>query len=176
MKLSSDLKEFIELLNSHKVDYLVVGAHALAWHGLPRYTKDIDFFINPDPDNADIMIEVLNAFGFGEVGFTQGDFIKPDQVIQMGHEPHRIDLLTGLSGVSWDECRATAILGVMDDIPVYYLGVSSYIKNKLASGRPQDLADVSRLREILDHPLMEYPPTLPDSKHEGTIPQQRELP
>ena len=56
MKLSSDLKEFIELLNSHKVDYLVVGAHALAWHGLPRYTKDIDFFINPDPDNADIMI------------------------------------------------------------------------------------------------------------------------
>ena len=155
MKLSSDLKEFIELLNSHKVDYLVVGAHALAWHGLPRYTQDIDFFINPDPDNADIMIEVLNAFGFGEVGFKQGDFIKPNQVIQMGREPHRIDLLTGLSGVSWDECRATAILGVMDDIPVYYLGVSSYIKNKLASGRPQDLADVSRLREILDHPLME---------------------
>ena len=73
----------------------------------------------------------------------------------MGREPHRIDLLTGLSGVSWDECRATAIPGVMDNIPVYYLGVSSYIKNKLASGRPQDLADVSRLREILDHPLME---------------------
>ena len=107
MKLSSDLKEFIELLNSHKVDYLVVGAHALAWHGLPRYTKDIDFFINPDPDNADIMIEVLNAFGFGEVGFTQGDFIKPDQVIQMGSEPHLINLLTGLSEVSWDERRAT---------------------------------------------------------------------
>ena len=77
MKLSSDLKEFIELLNSHKVDYLVVGAHALAWHGLPRYTQDIDFFINPDPDKANIMIEVLNAFGFGEVGFTQGDFISP---------------------------------------------------------------------------------------------------
>ncbi len=114
MKLSRDLREFIELLNSAKVEYLVVGAHALAWHGLSRYTKDVDFFINPALENAKKIIQVLEAFGFGSVGFKQEDFTLPDQVIQMGREPHRINLLTGLSGVSREECWVSAVNGEID--------------------------------------------------------------
>lgn len=152
MELSRDLREFIELLNLNKVEYLVVGAHALAWHGLPRYTKDVDFFINPTPHNSGLLLNVLDAFGFGSVGFSKEDFTEPDQIVQIGREPYRIDLLTGLSGVSWDECWESAVIGEMDGIPVRFLGTSSYIKNKIASGRDQDLADVSRLKDILDQP------------------------
>jgi hypothetical protein len=126
----------------------VVGAHALAWHGLPRYTKDIDLFVHPCPDNAAVLLEVLDEFGFGGLGLKAGDFVNPDQVIQLGREPNRIDLLTGLSGVTWEECRASRVEGKMDGIPVSFLGRESYIRNKLASGRPQDLADAARLREI----------------------------
>jgi hypothetical protein len=148
MKLSADLKEFIGLLNSHKVEFIVVGAHALAWHGLPRYTKDVDFLVHADPANAEALLAALERFGFGSLGLRSKDFLTPDQVIQLGREPHRIDLLTGISGVDWDECWASKVAGEMDGIPVFFLGRETYIKNKLASGRAQDLADVSRLREI----------------------------
>jgi hypothetical protein len=148
MKLSADLREFIELLNSHAVEFLIVGAHALAWHGLPRYTKDIDFLVHAEAANAEALLRVLDHFGFGALGLQPKDFLKPDQVIQLGREPNRIDLLTGISGVSWDECWVSRVAGELDGIPVFFLGRDTYIKNKLASGRPQDLADVSRLREI----------------------------
>lgn len=149
MKLSHDLREFFELLSSHKVEFLIVGAHALAWHGLPRYTKDVDLFVRPSIENAKAIFGVLEAFGFGSIGLTMEDLLQPDQVIQLGREPHRIDLLTGLSGVQWEECWASAIDGEIDGIPARYIGTKTYIKNKLASGRPQDLSDVARLREIL---------------------------
>jgi predicted nucleotidyltransferase len=148
MKLSADLREFIGLLNSRGVDFLVVGAHALAWHGLPRYTKDIDLFVHPCPDNAAVLLEVLDEFGFGGLGLKAGDFVERNQVIQLGREPNRVDLLTGLSGVTWEECWASRAEGEMDGIPVSFLGRESYLRNKLASGRPQDLADAARLREI----------------------------
>jgi hypothetical protein len=148
MKLSADLREFIELLNLHGVEFLIVGAHALAWHGLPRYTKDVDFFIHSSHANAASLLEVLEAFGFGALGLKEDDFLVPDQVIQLGREPNRIDLLTGLSGVEWAECWMSRVAGEMDEIPVNFLGRDAYIKNKLASGRPQDLADAARLKEI----------------------------
>ena len=150
MKLSADLREFVGLLNSHGVEFLVVGAHALAWHGLPRYTKDIDFFIRPNPDNAATMLRVLDEFGFGSLGLEGADFLLPGQVIQLGREPNRIDLLTGLSGVDWDECWSSRDEGEMDGLPVAFLGREAYIKNKLAAGRPQDLADVARLKQIAE--------------------------
>ena len=98
MKLSSDLKEFIELLNSHKVEYIIVGAHALAWHGLPRYTKNIDLLIRPTKENSEALETVIHDFGFGSTSLQAADFIQPDQIIQLGMEPNRIDLLTGISG------------------------------------------------------------------------------
>lgn len=149
MKLNRDLREFIGLLNSHGVEFIIVGAHALAWHGLPRYTKDIDFLVATDSANAASLAEVIEEFGFSSTGLTAADFSKPDQVIQLGLEPNRIDLLTGISGVAWEDAWNTRVSGEIDGLPVAFLGADAYIRNKLASGRPQDLADVSRLREIL---------------------------
>ena len=148
MKLSNDLREFIELLNSLKVEFVIVGAHALAWHGLPRYTKDVDFLINTSPENAQTMANLIDAFGFGSTGLGADDFQITDQVIQLGMEPNRIDILTGISGVPWEEAWASKVSAELDGLPVWYLGKDAYIKNKLASGRPQDFADVARLREV----------------------------
>jgi len=148
MKLSADLKEFIELLISRRVEFVVVGAHALAWHGLPRFTKDIDFLVGTSRENAEALASVIDEFGFASTGLCAADFSTKDQVIQLGMEPHRIDILTGISGVEWEEAWATRSEGELDGLPVPFLGKKSYIKNKLASGRPQDHADVCRLREI----------------------------
>ena len=148
MKLSNDLREFIELLNSLKVEFVIVGAHALAWHGLPRYTKDVDFLINTSPENAQTMANLIDAFGFGSTGLGADDFQITDQVIQRGMDPNRIDILTGISGVTWEEAWASKVSAELDGLPVWYLGKDAYIKNKLASGRPQDIADVARLREV----------------------------
>ncbi|MDF1656564.1 MAG: hypothetical protein P1U58_03060 [Verrucomicrobiales bacterium] len=148
MELSHDLKEFIELLNSHRVEYLVVGAHALAWYGLPRYTKDIDFFVHVTPKNAEAIAAVIDEFGFGSTGLTSSDFLEDDQIIQLGIEPHRIDILTGISGVSWEEAWTSREKGEIENLDVFFVGKSAYIKNKLASARPQDVADVARLREL----------------------------
>ncbi|GAA5482544.1 nucleotidyltransferase [Haloferula sargassicola] len=151
MKLSPDLKEFIELLNSHKVEFLIVGAHALAFHGLPRYTRDVDFFIASTPENAAALANVIDAFGFASTRLKAADFLVPDSVIQLGVEPHRIDLLTGLSGIDWSEAWETKQSGTIGGLPVFFLSRENYIKNKLASGRPQDLADVARLRAMDSH-------------------------
>ena len=148
MKLSDDLREFIKLLNSLKVEFVVVGAHALAWHGLSRYTKDIDFLVSTRAENAEALGKLIDQFGFGSTGLCAADFQSENQVIQLGMEPNRIDILTGISGVDWEEAWSTRVPGEIDDLPVFFLGKDAYIKNKLASGRPQDLADVSRLREI----------------------------
>lgn len=149
MKLNRDLREFIGLLNSHGVEFVIVGAYALAWHGLPRYTKDIDFLVATDATNATSIARVIEEFGFSSTGLTAADFSTPDQVIQLGLEPNRIDLLTGISGVAWEDAWNTRVSGEIDGLPVAFLGAEAYIRNKLASGRLQDLADVSRLREIL---------------------------
>ncbi|MEM8952710.1 MAG: nucleotidyl transferase AbiEii/AbiGii toxin family protein [Verrucomicrobiota bacterium] len=149
MILSSDLREFIELLNSQRVEFVIVGAHALAWHGLPRYTKDIDFLVGTSDANRERLTKVIDAFGFASTGLSADDFATPDQVIQLGLEPNRIDLLTGISGVDWTEAWETRVAGNLDGLPVSYLGKEAYIKNKLASGRPQDQADAARLQEII---------------------------
>ncbi|MEM1442463.1 MAG: nucleotidyltransferase [Verrucomicrobiota bacterium] len=148
MELSRDLREFIELLNSHRVEFLIVGAHALAWYGLPRYTKDIDIFVRVSDENAEALAETIKDFGFGSTGLSNSDFLEADQIIQLGMEPHRIDILTGISGVTWMEAWESREKGTIENVEVFYVGKSVYIKNKLASGRPQDITDVTRLREI----------------------------
>ena len=102
--LNNDFKEFIQLLNVHSVRYLVVGGYAVAFHGHPRYTKDIDIWILLDKTNAKKMLDVLNVFGFSSLGLTEDDFLKKDNIIQLGNPPNRIDILTDLSGVIFDEC------------------------------------------------------------------------
>ena len=102
--LNNDFKEFIQLLNVQNVRYLVVGGYAVAFHGHPRYTKDIDIWILLDKTNAKKMLDVLNAFGFSSLGLTEDDFLKKDNIIQLGNPPNRINILTDLSGVIFDEC------------------------------------------------------------------------
>jgi hypothetical protein len=150
MKLQKDLREFIELLNSHDVDYLVAGAFSLAFHGLARATGDIDLFIRRSQANADKLWAVLNDFGFGEVGLDRDAFLEPQTVIQLGVAPHRIDLLTDIDAVSFDEAWLAREIAVLDDLPVPMLSKKLLIANKLAVGRPQDIADVARLREQAD--------------------------
>ena len=147
MLLSNDSKEFIALLNSRGVEYLIVGAHSLAFHARPRFTGDLDILVRPSPENAAKIIAVLNEFGFADLGVKASDFTTPEQVIQLGRAPHRIDLLTSISGVSIDEAFATKVSAELDEIPVAFLSKALLIANKHAVGRPQDLADLTELDE-----------------------------
>jgi hypothetical protein len=145
MALSKDWREFLELLNSRGVDYVVVGAQSLAFHGRPRHTGDLDILIRPTPENARLLLALLNEFGFEQSGFKETDFLQPDQIIQLGRVPSRIDLLTTISGVSTNEAFASKISATLDGIPVFVLGRDALIRNKRAVGRPQDLADIAAL-------------------------------
>src|ERR1700730_12768522 len=147
MSLSADLKEFIELLNSRGVEYVIVGAHSLAFHGRPRYTGDLDILIRPSQENAEKMAAVLTEFGFAESGFKSSDFLEPDQMIQVGRVPNRIDLLTGISGVATTEAFAKKMSAQLSGLPVFILSKDLLIQNKRAVGRPQDLADVTELEK-----------------------------
>ena len=145
MALNKDWREFLELLNSHGVDYVIVGAQSLAFHSRPRYTGDLDILVRPAPENARLIAHLLNQFGFAQSGFRETDFMEPGQIIQLGRVPNRIDLLSSISGVEIDEAFAGKVPAKLDDIPVFVLGREALIKNKRAVGRPQDLADLATL-------------------------------
>ena len=143
--LEDDLREFVELLNALKVRYIVVGAFALAYHGYPRYTGDIDLFIERSPENAQAILNAIQQFGFGDLGLSFEDFLQEDQVIQLGIAPNRIDLLTFLSGVEFQEAWATRVQGEIAGLSVPFISKELLKKNKAASGRLQDIADLEHL-------------------------------
>ena len=145
MPLSSDLREFLGLLNSRGVEYVIVGAHSLAFHGRPRYTGDLDILVRGTLVNAAKLVDLLNQFGFGASNFKPSDFTEPEQLIQLGRVPNRIDLLTSITGVTTDEAFATKIEATLDDIPVFILSKEALVRNKRAEGRPQDMADIGTL-------------------------------
>ncbi len=145
MRLAKDFKEFIELLNSNRVEYVIVGAYALAFHGTPRYTGDIAFLVRCSPENAARLLESLAQFGFGSLGIKADDFLIPDQVVQLGFPPCRIDIVTSITGVDFDEVWARRIESELDGQPVSFIDRTSFLKNKKATGRAKDLADVEAL-------------------------------
>ena len=145
MVLPKDWREFIESLNSHGVDYVIVGAYALAFHGRPRFTDDIDILIRCSSDNALRVAEAINSFGFGGLGLSRGDFEEPYQVIQLGHPPNRIDILTSISGVDPERIWNHRVPASLDGVPVWFLDLESMIENKRSTGRDQDKADLKRL-------------------------------
>ena len=147
-KLQSDLKEFIALLNSRKAEYIVVGGHAVAFHGYPRFTGDIDFFLRATPDNAERVLSVLKDFGFGDLQIGISDLTTPNRVIQLGRPPNRIDLLTSISGVEFDDAWPSRVSTDLDGEQVSFLGLNELIQNKRASNREKDRADVSKLLAI----------------------------
>jgi hypothetical protein len=145
--IPKDFKELLELLNSHNVDYLVVGAYALALHGSPRFTGDLDLYVKPDSDNARRVLAALNDFGFGSLQLRETDLTELDQVIQLGLPPVRIDFLTSLTGLNWEQSSAGSLKGELGGIPVLFLGKKEYIRNKKALGRKKDLADAEVLEK-----------------------------
>ena len=145
METQKDFKELLELFNAHNVEYMIVGGYALAFHGAPRYTGDIDVYVRPDKENAQRIMTALDEFGFGSVGLENADFAYEDKVVQLGVPPVRIDIITSLSGVSWEEAFSSQVKGKYGDVPVYYIGIDQFIKNKRSTGRIKDMADVEAL-------------------------------
>ena len=147
MEIERDFKELLVLLNSHHVEFILVGAYALAFHGAPRFTGDMDVFVKPDAINSERVMAALTDFGFGSVGLSRNDFEKPDQVVQLGVPPVRIDLITGISGLSWNAVDADAVLADLEGVPVRFISRHHFVINKRASGRKKDLADIEALGE-----------------------------
>ena len=146
MKLTPDLKEFIQSLSDNGVRYLIVGGYAVAFHGHPRYTKDLDIWIRLEPSNAARIVAALRQFGFGSLDLQPADFLAVDQIIQLGYPPNRIDLLTTLPGVDFDECYEGRVVVEVDGVTVNFIDLENLRKNKAASGRFQDLADLENLK------------------------------
>ncbi len=147
MDISQDFKEFIELLNKHKVEYLVVGGYAVAMYGYPRYTGDIDFWVKPNQQNAKNLILALIDFGFGGYDISENDFNEPDKVVQLGYPPNRIDLITGVTGLNFEECLANKKIVEIDSIPVNFISLFHLRLNKKATGRDKDKTDLNNLPE-----------------------------
>ncbi|MGA3186426.1 MAG: hypothetical protein ABSF22_04885 [Bryobacteraceae bacterium] len=145
MRLQRDLRAFIESLNSESVEYAIVGGWALGFHGRPRYTQDIDILVRATPENAARVVIAIEKFGFGSLGLSAHNFLVSGQVIQLGQPPNRIDLLTSLTGLTAEEIWDSIEPGELDGVPVFFLGRSALIKNKKATGRPRDRADVEEL-------------------------------
>jgi len=147
MTLEPDFEDFVSLLNKHKVDYMVVGGYALAFHGKPRHTGDLDIWIDISDANAKKMCLVLNDFGMSSLGMHKDDFLQAGIITQIGYPPLRIDILNEIDGVVFKESyHAKAIIDV-DGLLINYIGLDDLIKNKSASGRLQDISDVNALKK-----------------------------
>ena len=144
--LSQDFKEFVKLLIDYKVEYLIVGGYAVSIHGHPRYTGDLDIWINPTLENANSLVKCVNDFGFGSFQLTSQDFIKEGNVIQFGYPPLRIDILTSIDGVNFGDCILNKKDVEIDGMLVYFIGLTDLLKNKKESGRPRDLDDIDNLK------------------------------
>ena len=145
--LSQDFKEFVGLLNKNEVEYLIVGGYAVGVHGYPRYTGDLDIWINATRQNARRMVAVLTEFGFDSFGLTEEDFTKLGNVIQMGYPPFRIDILTTIDGVRFKDCYKNKMVVLHDEITLDVIGIEDLRRNKKVSGRLKDIDDLENLKD-----------------------------
>ncbi len=145
MEVQPDFKDLLGLFNEHKVEYMIVGGYALAYHGAPRYTGDIDIYVKPDSQNAELIMKALADFGFSSVGLTVKDFENPDKVIQLGVPPVRVDIITSISGILWKDAFLGCVDGKYGNVPVKYIGLNEFIINKRTTGRKKDLSDLEAL-------------------------------
>lgn len=142
-----DFRDLLSAFVTGGVRFLVVGAHALAAHGVPRVTGDLDIWVEPTPENAGRGFRALAAFGapLEALDVVEMDFSTPDKVIQLGLPPYRIDIMTSISGVGFAEAWGERLPGTLFEVSVAFLGRDAFIRNKRASGRPKDLADIKAL-------------------------------
>lgn len=143
--LPPDFKEFLKLLNDHEVRYLLIGGYAVGYHGYARATEDMDIWVAVHPENADKIVNVLKDFGFDSPDLSAAIFLQEDKIIRMGLAPIRLEITTSISGVVFDECYANRILDQLDGITVSLIDLQNLKKNKKASGRAKDLADLEKL-------------------------------
>ena len=147
MELDKDFSEFVGLFIDHDVQFLIVGGYALAAHGLPRATGDLDAWVRASEGNAVKVFEALKAFGFGDVGVSVADFDREGSVVQLGFPPYRIDILTSVDGIEFEDAWNRRILVEVDNLSVPFISRDDLIANKKATGRPQDISDVQRLTQ-----------------------------
>ncbi len=145
MILNQDFKEFVQSLNNNLVHYLIIDGYAVAFHGHPRYTKDLDIWIENNQNNAQRLLDALAEFGFGALDLDIADFLEPGQIIQLGYPPNRIDLLTSLKGVDFAACYPARVTLALDDVELNFIDLENLKRNKRAAGRLQDLADIENL-------------------------------
>jgi hypothetical protein len=141
-------RDFVELfrcLNAHKAEYLIVGGYAVAFYGYPRFTGDLDLFVNPDPENAARVLAALEDFGFAGLGLVSQDFYTPDQLVSLGYPPERVDLVSAIDGVSWSEAWTARFPGSFGGADVFFIARNDLVRNKRASLRPQDRVDADAL-------------------------------
>lgn len=143
--MSKHYEELLELLNAHEVRSLIVGGIAFSFYAEPRYTKDLDIWIDPEPENVQRLLRALDEFGFGSVGLKADDFLTPGRFVQLGYPPGRIDLLTSIPGISFPEAWANRVEDKLGNARAFYLSKPDLIRNKRAAARPQDLVDVQTL-------------------------------
>jgi len=151
--LNEDFKEFAGLLNSNRVEYLIVGGYALAAYGHPRYTGDLDFWVGAGATNGERLLKALKEFGFAELGIVLEDVTTPNRVIQLGYPPRRIDLLTSIDGVEFEPCYSRRMVVDVDGQSLCFIGLDDFKVNKRAAGRHKDLADLEALASGSDDPV-----------------------
>lgn len=146
--ISEDLKELLSLLNLNGVEFVVVGSHALAFHGVPRFTEDIDFFVSRKRENVVRLAKALAAFGVEVPTRSIEDLIKKERgVMFVGVKPNRVDFLNFLDGVGFEDVTKSMVSGLLAGEPVWYISAPDYVKTKVASGRPKDRSDLILLEE-----------------------------
>lgn len=155
--LSDDLKELVALLKSHKVEFLIVGAHALSFYGVTRFTQDLDVFLNRTAENIARLKDALGEFGIEMTAEAEVALIdKPRGMVVLGHQPNRIDLLNFLSGVDFESAATRTTIGKLADLEVGYISMLDYIATKRAANRPKDIDDLNRLAEALGGTLPNF--------------------
>ncbi|MBC5798656.1 MAG: nucleotidyltransferase [Candidatus Eremiobacteraeota bacterium] len=147
LRSSGDFRELLSLFNDEGVRYLIIGGFALAHYGRPRYTKDLDVWVDPAGENPGRVFRALARFGASLGGINEADFCDPDCVFQIGTEPIRVDVLNDISGVVFGDAWEARQRSFYADVPVFVISRDDYIANKRASGRPSDLRDVAALLE-----------------------------
>lgn len=145
---SRDFKEFVELLIKNNVEYLIVGGYAVSIHGYPRYTGDLDIWLNPTPENAKKILTAVNEFGFSSFQLSESDFTKKENIIQLGYPPLRIDLLTEIDGVTFNDCFTNRKEVIIEGLKFFFIGYNDLLKNKKKSGRFNDLNDLENLENM----------------------------
>jgi len=148
MRVEKDYEELLELFNRHNARYCIVGSFALAFYARPRYTKDLDILVEPTIQNARRILDALNDFGFGSLALSENDFSEKGQIIQLGYEPVRIDIITSLEGMDFHEIWDNRSIGRFGKEQVFFIGLNEFIKSKQAANRSQDRADLEVLLKI----------------------------